>query len=348
MIGYSVLLGAPEGNEFPFAIKRGINVSHWLSQVNGGWYAERKIYFSELDVIFLKRAGFDHIRIPMDEVELWDEEGKKIRHSWEFLENAIVWCERHGLRVVVDLHVVRNQGVELFSEADVQANYLDMWTGIMDSVGKFNNDLVGYEIMVQAAVDDPEDWNRLMRKVFSHVREREPERVIIIGANMWQQIRMFPFLDIPQGDENIILSFNYFNPFFLTHYNANWTPLQAYQGPVHYPGKTVEEKDLKVYPQGFVNATKPYLAHFDASVIEDEMLVALRVAAKNGLRLYCGEWGCFEDAPREDRLRWYSDMVDVMGNLGIARANWDYKGSFGIMDPQTLEIDWELTRILMQ
>ncbi len=348
LIGFGSLTGASNDNPFQLSIRRGINISHWLSQVSEGWYPDRKVFFSEMDVILLKRIGFDHIRIPLDEVELWDEDGHKIKSAWRSLNSSIEWCERHDLRVIVDLHVVRNQGYELFSDNGVQELYLEFWTGLMDELGHHDTDLVGYEIMIQGATDDPDDWNNMIAKVYSHVREREPSRVIIIGANMWQQIRMFPLLKVPQGDENIILSFNYFNPFFLTHYNASWTPLRAYQGPVHYPGQTVEHEDMAHYPQGMVNATKPFLTHFDASVIEDEMLVALRVAAKNGVRLYCAEWGCYQEAPREDRLRWYSDMVDVMDNLGIARANWDYKGDFGIVNPQTLDIDWELARIIMQ
>ena len=63
-------------NEFVF--KRGTNISHWLSQSNRRG-DDRKNYFTEKDVIYLAGLGFDHIRIPVDEEQLWKENGQKER-----------------------------------------------------------------------------------------------------------------------------------------------------------------------------------------------------------------------------------------------------------------------------
>ena len=45
------------------------------------------------------RSGFDHIRLPVDEEQLWDEAGKKEPEAFKLLHNAIDWCQKKNLRV---------------------------------------------------------------------------------------------------------------------------------------------------------------------------------------------------------------------------------------------------------
>ena len=60
-----------------FNIKRGTNLSHWLSQsrITG---EQRRNHIQEDDFARLEQLGFDFVRIPIDEVQFWDEDGKKL------------------------------------------------------------------------------------------------------------------------------------------------------------------------------------------------------------------------------------------------------------------------------
>ena len=57
-----------------FYVKRGTNVAHWLSQSRRRG-TEREQFFVKSDVENIASMGFDHIRLPIDEVQMWDEEG---------------------------------------------------------------------------------------------------------------------------------------------------------------------------------------------------------------------------------------------------------------------------------
>ena len=57
-----------------FVIKRGTNLSHWLSQSFERGEA-RRLHIQEADFARLEELGFDHVRIPIDEEQFWDEEG---------------------------------------------------------------------------------------------------------------------------------------------------------------------------------------------------------------------------------------------------------------------------------
>jgi len=64
-----------------FVIRTGVNVSHWLSQSEKRG-EERRNYVTQSNFDTIASIGFDHVRIPVDEVQLWDSVGnKKPRHS---------------------------------------------------------------------------------------------------------------------------------------------------------------------------------------------------------------------------------------------------------------------------
>jgi len=55
-------------------------------------------------------------------------------------------------------------------------------------------------------------------------------RMIVIGSNRWQSANTFDKLRIPKNDRSILLSFHFYEPFFLTHYQASWTNLRTLRG----------------------------------------------------------------------------------------------------------------------
>ena len=77
-----------------------------------------------------------------------------------------------------------------------------------------------------------------------------------------------------------------------------------------------------------------------------EVAVAVARAEALGLPLYCGEFGSLGNPGRDIRLQYYRNVVSVFKQFGIAYSNWDYKGSFRIVDPVTFAVDHELISIL--
>ena len=64
-----------------FRIKRGTNLSHWLSQNDERGEARRN-HIQEDDFRRLAKLGFDFVRIPIDEVQFWDEQGNRLPEAW--------------------------------------------------------------------------------------------------------------------------------------------------------------------------------------------------------------------------------------------------------------------------
>lgn len=323
----------PEG----FNIQKGVNISHWLSQSGGRHGVSQADFFTEKDVTFIADQGFDHIRIPVDESELWDYKNDKDKGAFLMLNNALNWCKMHHLRAIVDLHILKSHNFNsddkpLWTEAAAQERFLDCWRQLSAELKKYPVNQVAYELLNEPVADSASQWNELLARCVAMIREREPKRVLIIGSNLWEGYSTFPQLKVPEGDSHIILSFHYYNPLYFTHYKASWVRHKDYDGPVHYPGSTVTERELNKQPATIRNLLPGANKPFNEDTMQQQMEIPLKVAKRLHLPLYCGEWGCLNTTPRKDRLRWYGDMRETLEKNNISWCIWEYKGGFGIVN----------------
>lgn len=346
LIMSSITHAQAPANPAGFVINRGINLSHWLSQ-DFGW-APRLEWITENDLRYIKSVGFDHVRIPVDEIELWHENGAPNEEAFALLSEAISWCKTYDLRVIIDLHSVRahhfnasNEGKHntLWTDPAAQENFLNLWRELSSRLKKHPNNFLAYEIMNEPTAKDSEDWNKLVDKSMKFIRSMEPDRVVIIGANMWQTPQYLPLLKVPEGDKNIILSLHTYEPLLLTHHTAGWIegPIQTYKGPVNYPGKIIDRETFdKLVVETALNPsyTEDY---WGPERIREEIQPAIDRAKELNLQLYCGEFGCLPSVEREARLAYYRDIIGVFESENIAWANWEYKGDFGIFEWHGLE-----------
>ena len=344
-----------------FKISRGTNISHWLSQNNEDRGETRRQHIQEDDFARLDSLGFDFVRLPIDEVQFWDENGQKLPEAWELMNNAIQWAEKHHLRVIVDLHIIRShyfnavneEGSDantLFTSEKAQQDLIDMWYQLSDVLKGYSNDSVAYEFMNEPVAEDHEQWNQLIAKVHKALREREPQRTLVIGSNMWQSYATIKDLKVPEGDKNIILSFHYYNPMLLTHYGAWWTPLGKYTGKVNYPGILVSKEDFEAAPDSIKTELEPYTKEeWNIDRIRADFKDAIEAAKKYGLQLFCGEWGVYEPVDRELAYKWTKDMLTVFDEFNIAWTTWCYDADFGFWDQQKHEFkDKGLVDLLME
>jgi len=337
-----------------FNIKRGTNLSHWLSQsrVRG---EERRLHIQEDDFERLQKLGFDFVRIPIDEEQFWDEQGNKLPEAWQLLTNSIDLALKHHLRVVVDLHIIRshhfNSGASntLFTSEKAQQDLINLWYQLSDVLKGYSNDSVAYEFMNEPVAEEHEQWNVIVEKVHRALREVEPQRTLVVGSNRWQDYETIKYLRVPEGDKNLILSFHYYHPMLITHRFAGWTPLGKFRGKINYPGVLITQEDYDAAPDDIKEELKPFLTQvWDKDKLRADFKDAIEAAKKYDLQLFCGEWGVYEPVERDLAYRWYKDMLDVFDEFDIAWTTWCYDGDFGFWDQRTESYkDKPLVDILM-
>ena len=318
-----------------FSVRRGTNVSHWLSQSKRRG-AERRAFFTQADVRRIADWGFDHIRLPIDEQQMWDDAGQPEPEAFDLLDAALDWAQSAGLRVIVDLHILRSHyfmdaSPPLFTDPAEAQKFADLWRQLSRHLNRRCEDHVAYELMNEPVAIDDEDWNRVAHIAFTAIRELEPTRIIVLGSNKWSQCITFDELRVPE-DKRQLLTFHFYNPMFITHYKAGWTDAGKYTGPVHYPGVQVKDEDIRGLPEDVLAVVKKYNCEYGRPQMVQAIAKPLAVRKQTGLPLYCGEFGVIHNTPMPLRLAWYRDLISVFNEHDIAWANWDYKGGFGLVD----------------
>jgi len=325
----------------PIAIARGTNISHWLSQAERRG-AERRAWFTRADVQRIADWGFDHIRLPVDEEQLWDEHGRPESEAWDLLDDAIDWALASGLNLVVDLHILRNHSFSqkdepaLFREPAEAERFTGLWRQLSARLRRRPCARVAYELLNEAVASDPADWNRVALGCHAAIRALEPERPLVLGSNRWNSVFTYDQLQVPD-DPGTILTFHYYHPMFITHYRASWSAEgRMYDGPVRYPGKPIADEHLHLVRRNeshrlvdldLATLNKPY----DRAQMLADLAQPLAAARRSGLPLYCGEFGVYSTVPRAVREAWYRDIVSVFAEHDIGWANWDYKGGFALV-----------------
>lgn len=325
-----------------FEIKRGVNIAHWVSQT-GARGEERARIFTERDVEQLAAWGFDHIRIPVGEEQLFSPDGTMDDETMTLIETAIGWCKKHNMRAIFDLHNLRSHHFNeknntLWTSAEAQQRLCDMWEQIARRLDRFPVTLLAYELLNEPVADKNEDWNKVLAKLLPVVRGINKERVILVPSNKWDSVDNIPDVAIPDNDKNIILTFHFYEPFILTHYRASWTDQKdiVLEHGVKYPGRPVDPEDvakLDERQQKIVGwwATQ----NFDTGWLRARWKRAVDFAREKGLTLYLGEFGCLHTVSQEARVAWTGDITAMCNEYGIPRAYWEYKSGFGFADWNT-------------
>ncbi|MFP4106410.1 MAG: glycoside hydrolase family 5 protein [Phycisphaerae bacterium] len=327
-----------------FDIHRGTNISHFLSQ-SPRRGTEREQQFTRADFDRLVELGVDHLRLPIDEEQMWDHQGNRQPAAWDLMNRTLDWCDQADIRCVVDLHILRSHYFNdpsdkktLFLDEAEAEKFARFWVDLSNEMKHRPVEKVAYELMNEPVADDPADWNRVYRYPYHAVREREPERTILIGSNSWNQAATFPELDIPQGDRNIILVFHYYNSMIITHYEQKYVPeVKDYHGPIQYPGRPIPTEVFEKLPEQQQRMLEKWNRPFGPDAMEQDIAPALQVAGKHGLKLYCNEFGVNRSVPEDIRERWCRDFRAVLEGHDIAWANWDYRGGFGLYDRENDE-----------
>lgn len=103
----SLSVSADDAETGPLILGKGTNLAHWLSQTRRTG-EERRDFITEKDIAYIAELGFDHVRLPLDEHQMWDEEGNRDEVAFAILHDAIRWSLEHDLLILIDLHILRS------------------------------------------------------------------------------------------------------------------------------------------------------------------------------------------------------------------------------------------------
>lgn len=321
------------------SLKKGINLGGWFSQcVKTDEHINS--FISREDITNVRKLGFDHVRIPVDYDCFEDEKGNELPHRYAMLHDAVRWCGEEGLNLILDLHKApgydfNNAGIEggnpLFSDAKLQERFLAVWDRLSMEFGRYTN--VAFELLNEVAdMEFAQPWNELIKRAIKVIRANAKDNTIVYGGCLWNSASTVKLLEKPI-DDNVIVTFHYYEPLLFTHQKAPWVAAMDPNLTVHYPGtmEYYKTESAKLGDQGsgvnFYNGTDMG-KDFHLAFIQE----AIDAGKKLGVPVYCGEFGVIDRAPEKDTVNWYVDVLDVFAKHNIGFAMWSYKEmDFGLI-----------------
>lgn len=323
----------PEG----FSLKQGVNLSDWF-QLSG------KSRVTDMQLEGLKKAGFDHVRLPVDPSQLgWMPEapaGEPIFTKLDRLDAALESFRNAGLGIVLDMHTGREANIYLKAHpAQTEDIIIRSWTFLIDRYKKYGEQEICFELANEPYRFYPaKQWSRFQGQLIKILR-KETSKHWFVANGVWHPVSSLRSLDV-YPDPKIIYGFHYYRPFVVTHQGATWEPSSAkllpYLSNIPYPSELLDLDAVKLKP----GADEDYImSRLSAYKNENWNLGKLRKdltfhadwARSNKVPIYCTEVGVMmATIDPESRLRWLSDVTQAMNEHGIGWAVWDYCTNFGI------------------
>ncbi|MCM1227123.1 MAG: glycoside hydrolase family 5 protein [Clostridium sp.] len=280
------------------------------------------------------------MRLPVDYNVFETEDGEYIESGFEYVSNAIAWCRKYGLNLVLDLHKTVGftfddpEYVDFFSNEELQNRFYMLWEQFAKRFGS-NSDMLAFELLNEVTNKEFSDtWNKILNEAVKRIRKYSPDIKILVGGYWNCSVDAIYDIKLPD-DKNIVMNIHCYDPVLFTHQSAYWIPGMPLDFHISYPGN-VEEYRKKVDELGLehMHVLDNYdKDSFDSSYFENRFKKAAEYCEKLGIPLYCGEYGVINQADPEETVKWYKDINAAFERFGIGRAAWSYKEvDYGFVD----------------
>ncbi len=322
------------------ALSRGVNLSHWFSQIprNKGAYSHEwfSSYDRPEDFALIANAGFTHVRYPVEFEMFLDEANPDVLRG-EFLPDfdaALDHILSTGLAVIVDWHAREDTKDRLRTDDTLALKAAALWGAMARHLAARSPERVFLETMNEPAGKmSLERWSWVQRGLFAAMRAGAPLHTIIVTSNRWSGVDELAKL-APLDDGNVVYNFHFYEPMAETHQGASWAgPGEKALSGIAYP---VDEAAKAAQLASLTDpAARSELGEYHANRawIASRISIALAWGKEHHVPLTCNEFGVYTRvSPPDSRARWIRDVRELCEEGGAGWTMWDYAGGFKVAD----------------
>jgi endoglucanase len=270
--------------------------------------------------------GFNHVRIPIT----WDVPARTLQVA-PFTVNAefmarikyvVDKAQAAGLMAIINMH----HHEDIFANPDAaKEEFLSQWKQIAEVFKDYDNGLLFEPLNEPHGKLSPIQWNTYFADALSVIRKTNPTRGIVMGIANYGGLSAVPQIVFPEGDNNIILSIHYYEPFQFTHQGAGWVENSTPWLGTKWTNTDLEQKTIK-----------------------SQFQFAINFAKEHNVPLNIGEFGAYSTADMDSRVLWTTFLARWFEEQGFSWAYWEFSSGFGFFNPATNVYNQRLVDALLK
>ncbi|MBN1766441.1 MAG: cellulase family glycosylhydrolase [Sedimentisphaerales bacterium] len=287
---------------------------------------DRKGDFREDDFRWIRDWGFNFVRLPLC-FRLWIEDGDvyKIHEPMlEKLDRAVEWGGQYGLHVNLNLHRGPGYSVHpeftepynLWKDKEAQDAFYFHWQMLARRYEGVSIEQLSFNLINEPALISETmlrgDYERVMRAAVKVIRRISPGRIIIVDGLRWGRD---PVTEL--NDLGVVHSTRAYDPMFVTHHQAQWVEESSEFPEPAWPGHGWDRQRL------------------------EECYRVWAELVGQGVPVHCGEGGSYNWTGHKVVLDWMQDVLEILKELKIGFALWNFRGEFGILDSKRGDVAYE-------
>lgn len=271
------------------------------------WKAFDQAHFKAKHFAALHEAGFQNVRINIHPFRhMQSDKNWTLPESWwKTLDWAVREASAQKLMVILDFHEFQKMGEDAEGH---KAQFLAFWRQLAAHCAQAPDNVL-FEILNEPNKKmTPALWNQYLAEALAIIREKNPTRSVIVGPAFWNSVDHLKELELPEGDRHLIVTVHYYLPMSFTHQGASW----AGQQDKHDIAWPTSEKDRATLNGNFDKVAAWAKAH--------------------NRPIYLGEFGAYDKAPMESRIRYTDAVARAAEARGWSWGYWQFDGDFILWD----------------
>ena len=288
----------------------------------------RNAPFRESDFEWMAEWGFDFARLPLS-YRCWADADDWLKLKEDVLQEidqAVEFGSKYGIHININFH--RGPGycvnppkepLDLWTNEDALEACAFHWAHFAQRYKGIPNSQVSFDLLNEPSNIPEETYVRVVKRLVEAIRQEDSERLIIADGLRWGRKPVFGLVDLGIGQ-----STRGYDPMRISHYKASWVNGGEWSEP-SWPLKDGDEV-------------------MDKAWLRKHNIEPWKKLESKGVGIHVGEWGAFRYTPHEVVLSWMRDFLSLWKEAGWGWAMWNFRGTFGILDSQREDVEYESFR----
>ena len=283
--------------------------------------------FAESDFALVAEWGFNFVRLPLS-YHCWSdpEDWLTLREAeLKHIDQAVELGRKHGVHVNLNLHRAPGycvnppkEPLDLWTDEKALEACAFHWAHFAKRYKGIANERLSFDLLNEPANISPDKYVHVVKRLVEGIRAEDPQRLIIADGLKWGTEPVYGLAEL-----GIAQSTRGYEPMQISHYRASWV-----HGSDKWPEPTWPLK----------RSEKPAL---DKETLRKERIEPWKKLEQKGVGVHVGEWGAFNRTPHKVVLAWMRDCLDLWKEAGWGWSLWELRGSFGVLDSQRADVEYE-------